>query len=142
MEDNPADPYIDFKSFPVRFYTFLASPAYSNNFHGCKRQTVGYQNNVVSDVPKNLNGEATMSENSMAIKRQSYGEQIKLASSPTEILATLDNGVTVMISFNNGEINLHFSGINYDRGLGIREINQDVRLGNDITVLYSPRKEE
>jgi xanthine dehydrogenase molybdopterin-binding subunit B len=56
----------------------------------------------------------------------------------------LDNGVSVHISFNNGDIYMNFGGIAYKQGLEIREaelLGQKLPLANFVTVQYRPRQD-
>ena len=69
----------------------------------------------------------------------SAGNQVCLKEvTPYSLTAVLDNNVSVSISFNNGEIHLHFSSIK--DGLEVREI-PDTKLSNYITVQYKPVQE-
>jgi len=63
------------------------------------------------------------------------GKQVEIRElNASGLIATLDNGVAVRVSFNNGSVHLHFSGT--DSRLKIREDN----LMNYVTVQYEPAK--
>jgi len=56
----------------------------------------------------------------------------------------LDNGVSVWISFNQNEIHMSFSGIDYDEMISIREaelIGIPLKLSNNLTIKYKPHGE-
>lgn len=77
--------------------------------------------------------------------RKNTGKQVQLNEiRPHGLNATLDNGVEVIISFSENEIHLHFSCINYDKGIRIKEadlIGEGIRLSNYVTVQYKPKEE-